>query len=254
MNINDTSTQLLFTTVPIVGITIEGTGVSGTGFFFSYDLEDGRKVPLLITNHHVLKDVIQGRFVINLAEGDAPSCETISVNFDKSFIEGKKLGELDLVAMPVAPVLSMLEENGKRPFYRSIDSGLIPKKSVLDNLAALEQITFIGYPSGLYDDYNKTPLIRQGWTSTPAWNDYKGKREFLVDASVFEGSSGSPAFILNQGSYPTTDGIAIGSRLLFMGVITQTITKEKSEHLDLGTVIRSDAMLDKLKPFVEGLL
>lgn len=89
MNINDTSTQLLFTTVPIVGITTEGTGVSGTGFFFSYDLEDGRKVPLLITNHHVLKDVIQGRFVINLAEGDAPSCETISVNFDKSFIEGR---------------------------------------------------------------------------------------------------------------------------------------------------------------------
>ena len=125
MNINDTSTQLLFTTVPIVGITTEGTGVSGTGFFFSYDLEDGRKVPLLITNHHVLKDVIQGRFVINLAEGDAPSCETISVNFDKSFIEGKKLGELDLVAMPVAPVLSMLEENGKRPFYRSIDLSLI---------------------------------------------------------------------------------------------------------------------------------
>lgn len=157
MNINDTSTQLLFTTVPIVGITTEGTGVSGTGFFFSYDLEDGRNVPLLITNHHVLKDVIQGRFVINLAEGDAPSRETISVNFDKSFIEGKKLGELDLVAMPVAPVLSMLEENGKKPFYRSIDSGLIPKKSVLDNLAALEQITFIGYPSGLYDDYNKTP-------------------------------------------------------------------------------------------------
>lgn len=59
MNINDTSTQLLFTTVPIVGITTEGTGVSGTGFFFSYDLEDGRKVPLLITNHHVLKDVIR---------------------------------------------------------------------------------------------------------------------------------------------------------------------------------------------------
>ena len=54
MNINDTSAQLLFTTVPIVGITTEGTGVSGTGFFFSYDLEDGRNVPLLITNHHVL--------------------------------------------------------------------------------------------------------------------------------------------------------------------------------------------------------
>ena len=122
MNINDTSTQLLFTTVPIVGITAEGTGVSGTGFFFSYDLEDGRNVPLLITNHHVLKDVIQGRFVINLAEGDAPSRETISVNFDKSFIEGKKLGRARLGAMPVAPVLSMLEQNkgGKRPSFHRL--------------------------------------------------------------------------------------------------------------------------------------
>lgn len=254
MNIKDTSTQLLFSTVPIIGITNKGSGVSGTGFFFSYVLGDGREVPLLITNHHVLRDVIQGRFVVNLADGDAPSRETINVNFDKSFIDGKKLGDLDLVAMPVAPVLNALEQSGKKPFYRSIDSSLIPKKDVLDNLAALEQITFIGYPSGLYDEYNKTPLIRHGWTSTPAWNNYKGRREFLVDGSVFEGSSGSPVFIFNQGSYPTADGIVIGSRLLFMGVITQTIMEEKSEHLDLGTVIRSDAMLDELEPFVESLL
>ena len=253
MNISDTSTQLLFTTVPILGNTSGGV-VSGTGFFFSYNLGDGSNIPLLITNYHVLKDATQGLFVVNLADGDKPSKETINVTFDRSFIEGKKLESLDLIAMPIAPALNALEQNGKKPFYRSIDSELIPKHEVLDSLAALEQTTFIGYPSGMYDDNNKTPLIRHGWTSTPVWNDYKGKREFLVDASVFPGSSGSPAFIFNQGSYPTPEGIAIGSRLLFMGVITQTITEQGHEHLDLGMVIRSDAILDALSKFVEKLI
>lgn len=45
MNINDTSTQLLFTTVPIVGITTEGTGVSGTGSSFPMTLKTGEKCP-----------------------------------------------------------------------------------------------------------------------------------------------------------------------------------------------------------------
>ena len=106
----------------------------------------------------------------------------------------------------------------------------------------------------MYDDYNKTPLIRRGWTSTPVWNDYKGHKEFLIDASVFPGSSGSPAFIFNQGSYSTGDGISVGNRLLFMGAVTSTITKDGHEYLDLGKVIRSDAIKEALKPFVDDLL
>lgn len=253
MNINDVSTQLLFSTVPIVGETNRGI-VSGTGFFFSYSLQEEGSVPLLITNYHVLQDVNHGTFLFNVEKDGLPSTETLSVNFDRSFVEGSKLGDLDLMAYPVAPMIQMLEDNGKKPFYRSVDESIVPKREALDKLTALEEITFIGYPSGLYDDFNKTPLIRRGWTATPVWNDYKGKREFVIDASVFPGSSGSPAFIFNQGSYATGDGIAVGSRLLFVGVVTSTITLGGQEHLDLGKVIRADALMEELEPFVKRLL
>lgn len=253
MNTNDVSSQLLYSTVPIVGETASGI-VSGTGFLFSYHLKSGETVPLLITNYHVLREAERGMFAFNLDKDGQPSRETVNVNFDRRFVEGHQLGNLDLLAFPIAPIISMLERNGKRPFYRSVDPSLVPDKQMLENLMALEEITFIGYPNGLYDDFNKTPLIRRGWTATPVWNDYKGEKEFIIDASVFPGSSGSPAFIFNQGSYSTGDGISIGSRLLFVGVVTSTLTVRGHEHLDLGKVIRSDALIAELEPYVEQLL
>lgn len=253
MNVNDTSTQLLFTTVPIIGETPNGI-VSGTGFFFSYQLGDDVSVPLILTNYHVLKDVTKGMFTLNIGKDGLPTKQTLNVNFDETIIKGSQIGKLDLMAYPVAPILHLLNQNGKQVFYRSIDNNLIPDKATINQLTALEEITFIGYPNGLYDNFNKTPLIRRGWTSTPIWNDYKGNKEFLIDASVFPGSSGSPAFIFNQGSYPTCEGITVGSRLLFVGVVTSTITENCHEHLDLGKVIRFDAIMEELKPFVENLL
>ena len=147
-----------------------------------------------------------------------------------------------------------MEKNGKAAFYRSVDKGLIPSKKNMSDLAALEEITFIGYPSGLYDEKNKPPLIRRGITATPIWNDYQGEKAFLIDASVFPGSSGSPVFIFNQGSYSTGDGIVIGSRLYFVGVVSQTIVRNGKEYLDLGKVVRSDAISVRLKDYVSGLL
>ncbi|MFR3321383.1 MAG: hypothetical protein ACLTSZ_09905 [Lachnospiraceae bacterium] len=84
------------------------------------------------------------------------------------------------------------------------------KEEQIEYFAAIEDITFIGYPSGLYDSVNKLPIIRQGITATPIWNQFNGENVFLIDAGVFPGSSGSPVFIYNHGSYPTKDGIAIG--------------------------------------------
>ena len=51
MNINDISTQLLFTTVPIIAQKQDGGISSGTGFIFSIIEGDGTSIPLLITNY-----------------------------------------------------------------------------------------------------------------------------------------------------------------------------------------------------------
>ncbi len=253
MNTKDISTQLLFSTAPIVCETDESIS-TGTAFFFSYGLEDGSNVPLLITSKHVVENAKRGYFEINLAKDGMPQSESLRVNFSVGFFSSNGLEELDIAVAPIAPALSFMEKNGKAAFYRSVDKGLIPSKKNMSDLAALEEITFIGYPSGLYDEKNKTPLIRRGITATPIWNDYQGEKAFLIDASVFPGSSGSPVFIFNQGSYSTGDGIVIGSRLYFVGVVSQTIVRNGKEYLDLGKVIRSDAISEGLKDYVSGLL
>jgi hypothetical protein len=68
----------------------------------------------------------------------------------------------------------------------------IPTPEDLENISAIEDIYMVGYPIALWDPYNVLPLARKGVTATPYKYDFNGKKEFLVDISVFEGSSGSP--------------------------------------------------------------
>lgn len=256
MNINDLSTQLLYTTVPIFGIKGDGSQVSGTGFIFSvFDKEDSSKsIPLLITNYHVMEGIINGFIEFSLSENSMPiKGKSIRVNFDGNVLKNK-LGRLDLIAIPLAEALNNLRKNNIEVFYRTISKDMIPTTNQAEELSALEQITFIGYPSGLYDSYNKTSLIRQGITATPIWNDFKGEPIFLIDAGVFPGSSGSPVFIYNQGSYATKDGIIIGSRLLFVGIISETILRQGTTYLDLGRVINSRAMYNELENLMKPYL
>ena len=254
MNINDISTQLLYTTVPIYAKKQDGTFSSGTGFIFSVMEEDNRSIPLLITNYHVLKNASAGFVELHIAERNSPAEKSIRVQFDQSIINGNKLGKLDLIAVPLAGVSNEFQKKNINLFYRTVDQRMIPNGEQIDSFAAIEDITFIGYPSGLYDNVNKLPIIRRGITATPIWNNFKGEESFLIDAGVFPGSSGSPVFIYNQGSYPIKDGIAIGNRLLFVGVISETMIrneKESKNYLDLGKVINSEAMYKEVKKFIQ---
>ena len=64
----------------------------------------------------------------------------------------------------------------------------------LEQLEAIEEVVLIGYPAGIRDPAHLTPIARKGITATPPAWDYGGRPTFLVDASVFHGSSGSPVF------------------------------------------------------------
>ena len=110
-------------------------------------------------------------------------------------------------------------------------ASLIPSKETLEELDALEEIIFIGYPSGIWDRKNLLPIVRKGITATPIAVDFDGERKFLVDASVFPGSSGSPVFLYNAGSYhDKKSNLVVGSRLLFLGILTSVFyTKEENE-------------------------
>ena len=129
----------------------------------------------------------------------------------------------------------------------------------------------IGYPNALWDSVNNLPIIRRGVTATPYNVDYEGKREFLIDAACFPGSSGSPVFIVNLGSKVDKSGnfhMPI-NEMHFLGVLyagpQQTIegdihvvpipTGSKSISvsaipINLGFVIKSSVLYD-FEPLLE---
>lgn len=133
----------------------------------------------LITNYHVLKDAERGFLELHLADKDKPSDKSIKIQFDRTIVNNK-LGELDLVALPIAATLNELFCKNIVPFYRTVSADMIPNDNQMNELAAIEDITFIGYPNGLYDDINKMSIVRQGITATPIWNDFKGQEVLSV--------------------------------------------------------------------------
>lgn len=256
MNINDISTQLLYTTVPIYAQKSNNVLSSGTGFIFSIQETETTSIPLLITNYHVLENAVAGFVELHISENGMPTNKTMRIQFDSSIVNSNKLGNLDLIAIPIAGTLNNLQSKNVNVFFRSVNQSMIPTVDQQNDLSAIENITFIGYPSGLYDDKNKLSIIRQGITATPIWNDFKGEEIFLIDAGVFPGSSGSPVFIYNQGAYATKDGIIVGNRLLFVGVISQTMLRDNStgkDFLNLGKVINSRAMYRELDIFIKNI-
>lgn len=257
MNQNDLSTQLLFSTLPIWTTDAQGNSSSATAFIYNVPVpgHDDRSLPFLVTNHHVLANARRALVEMVFEQDGGPSLRPegrVRVEIDPTVLLRHADPTSDLAVIPLGPTLNAMTQSGRPAYFRSVGPELIPDKEAMSKLSALEDIIFIGYPSGIRDERNGTPLIRRGITATPVWNDYDGKPTFLIDAGVFPGSSGSPVFILNQGAYSTGSGITIGSRILFLGIVAGSYTRSEasgSAYLGLGTVVRSD----RLKTFIDGV-
>jgi hypothetical protein len=95
----------------------------------------------------------------------------------------------------------------------------------VSDLDAVEEVMFFGYPDALYNPVNLTPILRRGSTATPLQLNYGGEPEFLIDASVFPGSSGSPVFIANFATYMNgrTGEVKVGgSRTMILGILSSS--------------------------------
>jgi hypothetical protein len=141
----------------------------------------------------------------------------------------------------------------------------------MDRLDAIEDVVFIGYPNGMWDTLNNLPIVRRGTTATPAAVDFEGHPHFLIDASVFPGSSGSPVFLYNTGMYAQKDGgTVVGSRLHFLGAVSSVYFREYDgsiesrpvptaespvavvrEMLDLGVVIKARAITETIDHLIK---
>ena len=225
MNLS-TSEQLMYTTVRIECNYKDRTSGTGTGFFFDFLINKSTNthVPVIITNKHVVNNAVNGEFVLTLATNNQPSDTThfkVTLDNFESWWRKHPDDNVDLCAMPIAPILEEARKQGKQLFYIPINKSLVPSSRQLEDFSALEEILMIGYPNGVWDDVNNKPIFRRGITATHPKFDYRGKKEIIIDAACFPGSSGSPVFVFSEGGYTDKRGnMCLGqSRVIFLGVL-----------------------------------
>jgi hypothetical protein len=193
--------RLVYSTVRITSELSDGKKRTGTGFFYS----TSRNEWLLITNYHVIENSETGE--LTLTEGDEynqpiaqSGIKRKIENFSKRWIRHPN-EKFDLCAMPMMPIIEEIRREGKVPYFTRIESSTIPSEEEWRNFIPTEDIIMIGYPNGLWDKVNGIPFFKKGMTATHPYINYNGREEFVMDMSVYPGSSGSPVFLLTNEFY-----------------------------------------------------
>jgi len=265
-NITDVAMQILYTTVRIDTEDKDGESWSGTGFLVDYEKNE-KMYPMLITNKHVVKNMVKGQITF-LKKKDGkpiiPSKQIIEIPNFESLCTYHPDEDVDVAMMPIGGIINQMSERGIEVFYITISENHFLKQDQLKDLSAIQEIIFMGYPNAIRDEVNLTPITRKGITATPISQDFGNEPIFLIDASVFGGSSGSPVFILNQGSYATPRGLSMGTRLIFLGVLAEShyffekgeMGKEKvrtkkvpvgKQYLDIGVVFKASTITETME-------
>jgi V8-like Glu-specific endopeptidase len=216
--------QLSFSTVRIEATLPDGSISTGTGFFYAIRLE-GKHIPLIITNKHVVENSLTGklRFTLKNQSGEPD----YGNHFDCQITDFKDAWtnhpdpDIDLCAMPIAEVQKLtVEKTNKEPFYIPLNLDNLLSPSDIDELIGMEEVKMIGYPNGLWDEINNMPLYRQGVLASNYKLDWNDMTVFIVDLSVFPGSSGSPIFLLDEKGYKTKNGTVLGAtRFKLIGIV-----------------------------------
>jgi hypothetical protein len=219
------SEQLAFSTVRLECRLNDGSIATGSGFFFKCRDDGKRYIPVIVTNRHVIARTVTGRFHVHQKDGEGNPIAGKHQGYDIDDFESRWLmhpdSNVDLCVMPIMPLVAEMQRQGHSPFYIGLDKSLLLTKAESDDLTALEDVIMIGYPNGIWDSINNMPIIRKGITATHPTIDYEGRKEFLIDAACFPGSSGSPVFLFNLSSYTTKSGGTMigGSRVKLLGVL-----------------------------------
>lgn len=198
-----------------IAVQVRGakTGSIGTGFFYQASLDDGsdRSITLLISNKHVFLDS-SAVLTITLNEKDAEGrpaygkTKTFEKDDFSDIYYHHPDAEVDLACVNASGV------SHNNAFYRNLNSVFLDPIDY-SKLVPSQTVIFVGYPDNRYDVVHNLPLVRSGSIASLPSVDFNGKGQIVIDAQVFQGSSGSPVFAAYDGRY------------YLLGVITETMIR-----------------------------
>lgn len=239
--------KLTYSTIRIECEYSDGSMGTGTGFFFTFKNDPIAKShhPVLITNNHVVQGAKTCKLIFTTSDQNFDPLDrkhhTVNIiNFESAWRKHPD-PSVDLCAMPISTIIKDAEARGVNIYYVPLSFNLLPNKEQLLDLGALEEVIMVGYPNGIWDRVNNKPILRRGVTATHPNLDYNGKKEIMIDIAAFPGSSGSPVFIINLGSYTKKTGATImgASRVIFLGVLfagPQHTASGDLEIIDVPTI------------------
>jgi hypothetical protein len=214
---------LLYTTVRLELPLLNGEVSVGTGFIYDHQAQNGQKIPLLVTNKHVIKDSkeVKVRFHqrdVTASRWAVSGYVDLAFPLAESAWTGHPNPDVDLVGIR----LSTFQWHAAAKQQEIAVFGLGPR-FIPDDLSAfdaVEDIVMLGYPRGLWDSSNNYPLVRRGITSSHPGIDFEGKPEIAVDMACFPGSSGSPVLLPYEPSRAKRVAFFDETRLFaFLGVL-----------------------------------
>ena len=248
MQPNSIKDQLYYSTV-----MIQTAQSSGTAFLLSRTLGQLGRV-YLVSNKHVVKNQTECRIRFHKSESINPESKVgdfIHHFTNEEWINGWKFhsdDEVDLAVFDLTGTMAALYEQQQYIFYRCLTADSIASKEKTKEIIAMEKVFFVGYPNAFRDEVNNLPIARSGYLATPLYTDFEGKEAFLLDASIFEGSSGSPICIVNENfeTYTDTSGRAkVNARCILAGVNSSTFTRTSDkQYLDIGYAWKAYKILE----------
>ncbi|MGO8836100.1 MAG: serine protease [Limisphaerales bacterium] len=267
--------QLFFCTTRIEAKSADGkTSNTGTGFIFNYKIDEQHQIPFIVTCRHVVNGFTSSTFSFVQSKDGKPDLGkkcVVTVPNLQNLVFYDPNPNIDVALILLVPILDYFKANGQTPFFRSLSKDLVPSREAAEDLSAIQSIVFVGYPYGLHDETNSLPIARRGFTANPYVVDFNGLPLFLIDASVFPGSSGSPVMVLDEGAYTSHGGIMVGGRAYFLGLVSDAYIHaeegviqfkplptqfvpvyKKDQFFNLGVVIKAKAILNTMSEFVKA--
>jgi hypothetical protein len=241
---------------------------SGTGFFYSIQ-DESTYIPMIITNKHVIRDCSYMQFVFTHADRNGNRLNTysrIKIECYQDEIVFHPDSTVDICAISIGPAIELLRAEGTELYTHFFTNTVLANKERTLDLDAIEEILMVGYPLGKWDEINNLPITRIGITATDPKIDYNGKKEFLIDAACFPGSSGSPIIYLDRSSTNQAKRGALSQNILLLGILYSgplhavSIIDENSVQLsavanipaNLGRVIKAERVLELEKEIIKG--
>lgn len=187
----------------------------GTGFLYQFQSTNKIYVPALITNKHVLENAQTLNLIFNpIGQDNKVDFKTGKIGFQIIKFLNKWYQHpnpnIDLAFIPMSNVIKMMKEKGEIPFMTFFRRENFPQSEEWSTLTALEEVVMIGYPDNIWDSVNNMPIFRRGVTATHPKLEFQGKPEFLIDAAVYTGSSGSPVFLYEYKEIMTGEELNLG--------------------------------------------